>query len=539
MKKTILISFIILISNKVNAQVNVKLMPNDSMKVFSTNGISIWGNFYNSGNSSNGGSLILQEGANVIMYGDSFKNVNATDVLGGGEIIMTRPRPLPYPSSGLQIFDGGGVNSSIPDLTVNSPNNVILKFGDLKVRDSIKFIDGHIILNKRDLILGNGTSGIIIGYDENKFIVTDGNTRDTNKGYFIREAINNNNYVFPVGHSIGDYTPAIINNSGTIDVFKVRAFDTVYEDGYLRNIANSFSISADERSVKRTWDIREETKGGSNVNLTLQYNIATEGSSFNYGRNNAFISHFVGYAPNSEGDTISNWKWDNFMRSSTSTPTSPGTITTGSSIGTAAMKTRSNITSFSPFTITNWEIAATPLPIHFLAFNAQWKNNTPYLNWVVDESTQAKSFTIFRSSDNQIFEQIGNIPSLNSNIQNYQYLDYSFPKNASKLYYKIRANEPNDNSTMSEIRTLNTNQNNITNMMIYPNPATQKVNIVLDNSEQNNITVTDITGKTIFNMNNNNQAIYILDVAYLAEGTYMITVENSLGKTSTKLVVIH
>ncbi len=521
------------------AQVNVKLLPNDSMKIFNTNGISIWGNFYNSGNSSNGGSLILQEGTNVIMYGDSFRNINASPILEGGEIILTRPRPFPYNTSAKQYFDGGGLGSSIPDLTVDNLSNVELEFGDLKVRDSIKFINGHLILNKHDLVLGNNNPGVITGYNENRYIVTNGNTRDTLKGYFIRENVANSNVVFPVGQAINDYTPATINNSGTADLFKVRAFDTVYEDGYLRNIANSFSISADERSVQRTWDIREGTTGGSNVSLTLQYNVATEGISFNFGRNNAFISHFVGYAPNAEGDTISNWKWDNFMRSSTSAPSMPGTITTGSSIGTAAMKTRSNITSFSPFTITNWESAATPLPIKFLTFNAQWKNNTPLLTWVVDESNTAKSFTVLRSYENQPFEPIGNVIAKQSSFQNYQYLDVNYPKNTDKIFYQIIANEPNNNITKSEIKVLKINQNVISTMMVYPNPAAQKVNIVLDKNEENNLTITDITGKIVFNTSINNVEIYSISVQNFAEGTYMLNLQNSIEKVSAKLIVIH
>lgn len=542
MKKYTLITIISILSFNLQSQVNLKLMPNDSMKVFSTNGISIWGNFYNSGNSSNGGSLILSEGANIIMYGDSFKNINASQVGGGGEIIMTRPRPFPYLNTGEQVFDGGGVISSIPDLTVNSPNNVILKFGDLKVRDSIKFINGHIILNKKDLILGDGTPGVITGYNENRYIVTNGNTKDSLKGYFIRENIGNSNYVFPVGQAIGDYTPAIINNSGTSDNFKVRVFDTVYEDGYTRNIPNSFHVSADERSVQRTWDIRENTKGGSNINLTLQYNTNTEGSVFNYNRNRAFISHFVGYYPNSTGDTTSNWKWDNFSYASTSAPISPGTITTGTSITNAAMKSRSNITSFSPFTITAWEVVPTPLPIDIISFDAFWySEKIAKIHWSINQNNLIKDFEILKSNNGIDFLPIETVSNSNivNNIQSYSILDQDFLLNHNTFYYKLKINHFDGKISYSNIKVLKINQEKNSTLVVYPNPNNGLFTLpIQDNELENHIYIYDVAGKLVFTTIHNSIDKQInLNLTNLAFGTYHIIVENQLSTYKSKFVL--
>jgi len=517
-------------------------MPNDSMRIYSTNGISIWGNFYNSGNSSTGGSLILSEGANVIMYGDSFKNTNASQVLGGGEIIMTRPRPFPYFNTAEQVFDGGGVISSIPDLTVNSPNNVILKFGDLKVRDSIKFINGHIILNKKDLILGNGNPGIITGYNENSYIVTNGNTKDSLKGYFIRENIGNSNFVFPVGHSIGDYTPAVIRNSGTSDHFKVRVFDTVYEDGYTRNIPNSFHVSADERSVQRTWDIRENTAGGSNMNLTLQYNINSEGSVFNYNRNRAFISHFVGYYPNNTGDTTSNWKWDNFSYASTSAPISPGTITTGSSLTNAAMKSRNNITSFSPFTITAWEVVPTPLPIEIINFDAYWQSDkVAKIHWSINQNNLIKNFEVLKSDNGIDFNSIQTISNSNGSnpLQSYSILDEDFKSVANSYFYKLKLNHLDGQTSYSNIKLLKLNESNVSTLTVYPNPNNGKFTIpIFDNEIANDIYVYDATGKLVYFTNYNSIENQIdMSIDNLAFGTYHIVVENQLNSYKAKFVI--
>lgn len=525
------------------SQSNIKLLSTDSMKVFKKDGISVWGNFFNSGNSAGGGSLILEEGVNMVMYGDTFKNVNASQVGGGGEIIMTRPRPFPYSASGLQVFDGGGLLSSIPDLTINSPDDVELKINDLKVRDSLKFVQGHLILNKYDLVLGNGNPGTLTGYNENRYIVTNGNTLDTAKGFFIREQIDNQNYVFPVGQSVNDYTPAVLKNSGTADNFKVRVFDTVYEEGYYQFLYNSLSVPADERSVKRTWDIRESVKGGSNINMTLQYNKNTEGSFFAYNRNHAFITHYVGYFPNFEGDTLAAWKWDNFRLSSTSVPVSPGTVTTGSPIAAAAMKTRNGVTSFSPFTITTWEVAATILPIDLLAFNAVWKSEKEAtISWTLDQKEEIINYTIFKSTNGKDFSELKTIASnKKQGITRYVLADAEVNAAGTEhYYYKLRIMDTKGSYTYSPVRMLSKQQAVASDINLFPNPNTGVFLLTLaETATENKIKVVDAMGRvimeTISEAGNNN--VY-LKLPQISEGTYFVRVENETGTHTAKFVLV-
>lgn len=525
------------------SQSNVKLLSSDSMKVFRKDGISVWGNFYNAGNTASGGSLILEEGVNMVMYGDTFKNVNASQVGGGGEIIMTRPRPFPYATNGLQVFDGGGLLSSIPDLTINSPDDVELKINDLKVRDSLKFIQGHLILNKYDLVLGNGNPGTITGYNQDRYIITNGNTLDTAKGFFIREQIDNQNYVFPVGQSASDYTPAVLKNSGTADNFKVRVFDTVYEEGYYQFLYNSLSVPADERSVKRTWDVRESVKGGSNINMTLQYNTATEGSFFAYNRNHAFITHYVGYFPNFEGDTLAAWKWDNFRLSSTSAPVSPGTVTTGSPITAAAMKTRNGITSFSPFTITTWEVAATILPIDLLVFNAAWKSEKEAeILWTIEQKDEIINYTILKSTNGKDFTELKTLASnKKQGVISYVVTDMAVNNTGTEhYYYKLRIMDTKGNYTYSPVRMLKKQQTRIADLNIFPNPNNGKFLLILPEAGiENRIRVVDAMGRIIYETTAEagNSNAY-LKLSQISEGTYFIQVENELGKRTAKFLLV-
>jgi hypothetical protein len=65
-------------------------------------------------------------------------------------------------------------------------------------------------------------------------------------------------------------------------------------------------------------------------------------------------------------------------------------------------------------------------------------------------------------------------------------------------------------------------------VQIYPNPATSSLNV---NSVSNieNIVVTNVIGQRVFNVNNIQTSNYTIDVADLANGVYLITVENTDG----------
>lgn len=536
MQKKIIIGILLLCAWQIGfAQVNIKLLPNDSMKFFRTDSSSVWGNFYNSGNSGTGGSLILEEGVNLIMYGDTFKNLNATQIGGGGEIIMTRPRPNPYPASVLQVFDGGGVISSIPDLTVNSPNNVELIFGDLKVRDSLKFVLGKIILNKHDLIVGNNNPGTITGYDENKYVMTNGVLTDT-KGFLIRENIGNTNTVFPIGFDATHYEPGAILQLGTSDLMKMRVAEHVKSLG-------TFGTDQNSRSTQTTWFIEEGVLGGSNVTLQLQHQNYHEGAVFAANRHRHFISHYVGYSPNLEGDTVSYSNWDNFGILGTQLGSASGFLTTGLPIPGNTVTTRAGVTSFSPFAKTAWTppYLSAPLPIELLSFSAKWKTSSEALvSWVINESSNNSKYTVLRSTNNASFEEIGELTPRNSgNVEQYQFSDFTAKDNNSN-YYKLKIVDNLGEVHHSPARLLKKVSTELAGISIAPNPASGKFKVEFAEKEfTHKITVSNNLGQIVYTLSTEagTESKEIELPKNISEGTYFIWIENEKGKYSSKLLL--
>jgi hypothetical protein len=70
---------------------------------------------------------------------------------------------------------------------------------------------------------------------------------------------------------------------------------------------------------------------------------------------------------------------------------------------------------------------------------------------------------------------------------------------------------------------------------LFPNPANDFVQLKLDPSNHL-ISITDLTGKTVFSIQSNGNSQLQLPVSQLAEGMYIVSVE---GANYSKLVVKH
>src|SRR5690606_14967548 len=93
------------------------------------------------------------------------------------------------------------------------------------------------------------------------------------------------------------------------------------------------------------------------------------------------------------------------------------------------------------------------------------------------------------------------------------------------------------NAVPPNIVTLSTNEQLAEKFNMYPNPATNVVNIT--NSENmlvNQVTVYDIAGKQLSTQSFNNQTEIQLNVEHLASGTYMLHLQTAQGTAVKKLV---
>lgn len=242
---------------------------NDNGAVLGGDGrYTIGGDWNNSAIFEPGGSTVIfngSSGSTVITGGDAFYKV-VLDKASGHNLVL---------ADDMTILD---------TLDFQSPGNFVLP-GDF----NLQVVD-------------------IIGYDATRHI------RTTGTGYLVRR-LDGDPVVFPVGNST--YNPATLTNAGAHDRYFVRVVDGALNGGYSGSAIQN-------NAVGRSWFIEEDTAGGSDLSLSLQWNGNEELSGFD--RNMSYVSHY---------DAGS---WDS----------QPATAAAGSGPYT---QTRSGITMVSPFTV--------------------------------------------------------------------------------------------------------------------------------------------------------------------------------------------
>ncbi len=283
------------------------------------------------GDVQNYGSLGSVTGDTVLFYGTNWFNAPGATmptVGTGGVFRFIQPRPAPYAGSVTQNLNGGYSGSSdpaFPNLDVNNPNNVNMTGTGTRVKNNLNFTSGKIVLNTNDLVLGspagNGGTGTITNYDQNRYAVT--NVSANTGGHLVKESYTGA-YTFPVGVSASSYSPAKVTNASA--------------NGIHVNVGTYAAYSAAPRTsndgVDRTWNIYGDAAGNSNIDL--QHDTSTNQVLFR--KASHFVARYVGTAPNTAGDQISFDAWE---RNTPGPGSATGTLTTSAPIVTATERDRS------------------------------------------------------------------------------------------------------------------------------------------------------------------------------------------------------
>lgn len=185
-------------------------------------------------------------------------------------------------------------------------------------------------------------------------------------------------------------------------------------------------------------------------------------------------------------------------------------------------------------------LSAETLPVEFISFDINNRNNNVQLIWKVAAETNNKEFIIERSVDGKEFKLIGTRKSLGntSNITNYSFIDLN-PLNGT-TYYKLSQIDLNGTTKVLAIKSLNSNINN--SNLVFPVPAKDVLNIKINQVASDNITIDliAISGKKVisqsFNKETITQAIQ-LNLNEIVNGIYILNISNGI-LSEKKLITI-
>ncbi|GAA3996974.1 hypothetical protein GCM10022408_04520 [Hymenobacter fastidiosus] len=374
-------------------------------------------------------------------------------------------------------------------------------------------LNGNLQLSGAKLGLGSFNATItkgskVLGADANAYVVTSSSGR-------LRQSVLSDNaeVLFPVGTATS-YLPVALRQSATRseDVFSVQVAD----DKYATYDANDTGIGSPvtaAKSVGKTWFVSEEVKGNVSLSVKMQWKDTEQTADFEPAK--AFVSHFH------------NGFWDRTVEArATLVPATTDTYTVS----------RSNITTFSPFTVSS--DASQPLPVELVSFDVMRVGGVVNCAWATASEKDNSHFDVERSLNGRTFSVIGTVAGAGTSTNRHA---YSFPDRqpaAGTAYYRLRQVDANGKSAYSPVVAV---QGGGVAVSAAPNPTTGIVALTLGTTKATTIrgTVLNMLGMEVMRFDQSLGAgSHTIPVNLSAQpaGVYLLRVQTPQGLQTLRVV---
>jgi autotransporter-associated beta strand protein len=355
-------------------------------------------------------------------------------------------------------------------------NNLTLNGGNVVIDDNMTLtVNGVLTLTSGKITLGTtGSGNVIMGASASiatpsatSFIVTNGS------GTLTQTHAPNVPKIYPIGPSSTLYDPVGITPNSACS-FKTKV---------ATSINPSYTLSARQTGVvtPRQWDI-SLVSGAPTVNLSL--------------------------TPAGNVGVIGHWNntfWDDF-----------------SADYTAGTWTATNVSNFSPFIVSQ---PNTPLSITLRNFKIESKITSNLLIWTTIAEKNNAYFDIQYATDGRDFASIGQLNGKNVAENNYTF--EHTPPSVKTHYYRLRQVDFDGTETFSKVISVESKHQKSA-LIIYPNPAFDKLTINSDNEKSNEYSLFNSIGKHIESGQFSAQKELI--ISHLAIGMYVLKVGDSAIK---------
>jgi hypothetical protein len=176
-------------------------------------------------------------------------------------------------------------------------------------------------------------------------------------------------------------------------------------------------------------------------------------------------------------------------------------------------------------------------------FSASAIGGNAVLNWRTASEINNDHFDVERSTDGRSFTAIARIKGNNTTTGAHAYT-YTDALVANTVYYRLRQADIDGTTSYSNIITVKTNNLSDRNTTVYPNPFTDRLQIMIvsEKEETVQLTVSDVTGRQLVSqavrINEGQQVISIDNTISLPAGMYLLQVQKE-NKTENFRVVKH
>jgi YVTN family beta-propeller protein len=195
-----------------------------------------------------------------------------------------------------------------------------------------------------------------------------------------------------------------------------------------------------------------------------------------------------------------------------------------------------------PFPFGNFitNTCGTALPLSFILFEAQYKNNNEVLlDWKTADEINTSHFIIQRSINGATFKVVGSIPA-NNLSGNYQYTDQLLPQDLSThptLYYRIKEIDQDGKAVYSRTTSITLSDIQEASFNLSPNPAINNT-IHIKGNKLKRIEIIDNSGRICLAQDVINSSLADIDIHSLKQAIYFVRIINKSGKKFLKKLVV-
>jgi hypothetical protein len=186
-----------------------------------------------------------------------------------------------------------------------------------------------------------------------------------------------------------------------------------------------------------------------------------------------------------------------------------------------------------PFYIGSTNATTSPLPVTWVSFTAIPVSGIVKLDWETAAEVNNARFTILRSLDAGTWENVTEVAASDNASLDGRYTAYDHNPYAGKSYYRLEQIDRDGKYSFS--KTVSVTRASSSAINVYPNPATDYINIMTPASGKPEITLFNSSGQKLNIPVSTNTNYTRLDVSALPEGVYYIRIIQD-GMSATKMV---
>ncbi len=338
-------------------------------------------------------------------------------------------------------------------------------------------------------------------------------------GKVVRESDNTATQKFPIGKLVGAtpyYAPCALTPVNNI----LRKHAAEYFPDAPFNLLNIAAPPLDHISQREYWEISCDSTSVNAlaVNTTFYwspYSLVGPGSL-----SDLRIAHYF----DDDGTNTYPDRWA--IDASSSSFTTIGDLSYGT------IKNNGITTTFSPFTFGSVSLDNI-LPIQLLSFQALPQNKTIKLQWQVLDETDAAYYTIEKSTDGRNFSFLQKLQAKHiAGIADYNSYDTK-PAEGWNYYRLVITNKQGKSFTY---KTEKLWMGSSKQLLVYPNPTTNKLNIVLPNVN-GSLILLNAAGKQVMQISNNSLRNMEIAVEQLPRGMYLLQYCSATAISSQKIIL--